>query len=188
MTLLNLNRFPVLKSLFLESNEITKIDGLENCHEIRHLVLDRNRIKDIEPGALIGQWRLEELHIDGNRLTTLGNLRHLVNLKRLYIGLNRIQEIAEISKLSALVNLTEISMIGNGVARRMLHRLVILIFVAFVQTNILDQCWCGSVQIFILLMEYVSICLRDKTLNFISWKRDMNQYFRSLIRFIQLHQ
>ena len=34
MTLLNLNRFPVLKSLFLESNEITKIDGLENCHEI----------------------------------------------------------------------------------------------------------------------------------------------------------
>lgn len=131
MTLLNLNRFPVLKSLFLESNEITKIDGLENCHEIRHLVLDRNRIKDIEPGALIGQWRLEELHIDGNRLTTLGNLRHLVNLKRLYIGLNRIQEIAEISKLSALVNLTEISMIGNGVARRMLHRLVTIIFLSF---------------------------------------------------------
>ena len=63
MALLRLKSFPVLKSLFLESNEITKIDGLENCHEIRHLVLDRNRIKDIEPQALLGQWRLEELHI-----------------------------------------------------------------------------------------------------------------------------
>lgn len=69
MALLSLRRFPQLKSLFLESNEITKIDGLENCHEIRHLVLDRNRIKEIDAGSLIGQWRLEELHIDGNRLT-----------------------------------------------------------------------------------------------------------------------
>ena len=49
-------------------------------------------------------------------------MRHLVNLKRLYIGLNRIQEISEISKLSPLQSLQEISMIGNGVARRMLHR------------------------------------------------------------------
>ena len=69
MALLSLRRFPQLKSLFLESNEITKIDGLENCHEIRHIVLDRNRIKEIDPGSLISQWRLEELHIDGNRLT-----------------------------------------------------------------------------------------------------------------------
>ena len=69
MTMLSLRRFPQLKSLFLESNEIAKIDGLENCHEIRHLVLDRNRIKEVDAGSLIGQWRLEELHIDGNRLT-----------------------------------------------------------------------------------------------------------------------
>ena len=53
---------------------------------------------------------------------SLANLRHLVNLKRLYVGLNRIQEISEISKLSPLQSLQEISMIGNGVARRMLHR------------------------------------------------------------------
>ena len=64
MTLLRLKGFPILKSLFLESNEIVKIDGLDNSHEIRHLVLDRNRIKDIEPQALLGQWRLEELHIE----------------------------------------------------------------------------------------------------------------------------
>ena len=51
---------------------------------------------------------------DGNRLTSLANLRHLVNLKRLYIGLNRIQEIAQINKLSPLQNLTEVSMFGNG--------------------------------------------------------------------------
>lgn len=41
MSLLQLRRFPALKSLFLEANDITKIDGLEGCSNIRHLVLDR---------------------------------------------------------------------------------------------------------------------------------------------------
>ena len=41
MSLLQLRRFPSLKSLFLEGNDISKIDGLEGCSNLRHLVLDR---------------------------------------------------------------------------------------------------------------------------------------------------
>jgi len=67
-------------------------------------------------------WRLEELHMDSNRVSDLNHLRALVNLKRLYLGVNRIAEVEEITKLRPLTHLKEISMIGNGVSRRMLHR------------------------------------------------------------------
>ena len=37
------------KVLFLQGNEIAKVDGLEGCHELRELVLDKNRIKFVDP-------------------------------------------------------------------------------------------------------------------------------------------
>jgi Leucine-rich repeat (LRR) protein len=54
--------------------------------------------------------------MDSNRLTYLSNIRPLVNLKRLYLGMNKIQEVEEIAKLRTLTSLVEISMIGNGLA------------------------------------------------------------------------
>jgi len=45
MSLLQLHRFPSLRSVFLESNDIMKVDGLDGCSNLRHLVLDKNRIK-----------------------------------------------------------------------------------------------------------------------------------------------
>lgn len=76
----------------------------------------RNRIKQIDPNSFQGQWRLEELHLDSNRLMSMSNIRPLVNLKRLYLGMNRIQEVDEIAKLRPLTSLMEVSMIGNGLA------------------------------------------------------------------------
>jgi len=134
MSLLQLKRFPALKSLFLDGNDITKIDGLDGCSHLRHLVLDRNRIKQIDPTSFQGQWRLEELHLDSNRLTYMSNIRPLVNLKRLYLGMNRIQEVEEIVKLRPLTSLLEVSMIGNGLARRMLHRPMLIWHVPSVET------------------------------------------------------
>ena len=122
MTLLQLHRFPSLRSLFLESNDIMKVDGLDGCSNLRHLVLDKNRIKNIDQTSFQSMWRLEELHMDSNRVSDLNHLRALVNLKRLYLGVNRIAEVEEITKLRPLTHLKEISMIGNGVSRRMLHR------------------------------------------------------------------
>jgi Leucine-rich repeat (LRR) protein len=41
ISLLHLRRMPSLKSVFLEGNDISKIDGLDGCSSMRHLVLDR---------------------------------------------------------------------------------------------------------------------------------------------------
>ena len=42
---LQLNRLVGLKSLFLQGNEIVRVEGLEGLAELRELVLDRNKVQ-----------------------------------------------------------------------------------------------------------------------------------------------
>ena len=76
---------------FLTGNEITKVEGLEGLHDLRELVLDRNKIKIISDYAFANQWNLQELHMEENRLREVAPLGCLENLQRLYLGSNRIQ-------------------------------------------------------------------------------------------------
>lgn len=119
---LQLCRLPSLKALFLQGNEITKVEGLQDCNELRELVLDKNKIKSFNENSFQGQWKLTELHIEENRLRELSYLESLVSLQRLYIGLNRIQDSKELEKLESLTKLFELSVIGNPVAKRLMHR------------------------------------------------------------------
>ncbi|CAK8686447.1 unnamed protein product [Clavelina lepadiformis] len=132
MAALQLSRLVNLKALFLQGNEISKIDGLEGLHELRELVLDRNKAKIINENSFVSQWNLQELHLEENRLRDLSNLHHLENLQRLYLGMNRIQDMLELEKLGTLPNLTEVSVIGNAVSRRLLHRPMLV----FQQSNL----------------------------------------------------
>ena len=68
-----------------------KIEGLEGLQDLRELVLDRNKIKNIGEYSFINQWNLQELHLEENRLKDLSNLCCLENLQRLFLGMNRIQ-------------------------------------------------------------------------------------------------
>lgn len=122
MAALQLGRLTSLKALFLQGNEILKIEGLEGLHDLRELVLDRNRIKGISETSFVNQWNLQELHIEENRMRELSNLNCLEHLQRLYLGSNRIQEMQELEKLDGLVNLIEISLVNNPAARRHMHR------------------------------------------------------------------
>nr|CAB3263538.1 leucine-rich repeat-containing protein 9-like [Phallusia mammillata] len=122
MASLQLSRLSNLKALFMQGNEVTKVEGIEGLHELRELVLDRNKVKLITETSFVSQWNLQELHLEENRLRDLSNFHHLENLQRLYLGMNRIQDMMELEKLESLPNLVEISVIGNAVSRRLLHR------------------------------------------------------------------
>ncbi|XP_070181590.1 leucine-rich repeat-containing protein 9-like isoform X2 [Littorina saxatilis] len=126
MAALQLSRLPSLKALFLQGNEIMKVEGLEGLHDLRELVLDRNKIKVVSDYAFANQWSLQELHMEENRLREVASLGCLENLQRLYLGSNRIQDITELGKLDALSNLVELSVVNNAVARRLLHRVVLV--------------------------------------------------------------
>ncbi|XP_071079047.1 leucine-rich repeat-containing protein 9-like [Haliotis cracherodii] len=122
MGALQLSRIPALKALFLQGNEITKVEGLDGLHDLRELVLDRNKIKGVSELAFINQWNLVELHLEENRVRDLSNLSSLENLQRLYLGSNRIQDLSELEKLDSLSNLVEISIVNNVISRRLMHR------------------------------------------------------------------
>lgn len=106
-----------LKALFLQGNEIVKIEGLETLRDLRELVLDKNKIKSIGELSFAGQMmRLSELHIEENRLKDLNNLHICRGLHKLYAANNKISEFFEIEKLIDLNHLLEISLINNPVS------------------------------------------------------------------------
>ncbi|XP_021359491.1 leucine-rich repeat-containing protein 9-like isoform X7 [Mizuhopecten yessoensis] len=126
MATLQLSRLTSLKALFLQGNDITKVEGIEGLHDLRELVLDRNRIKNISEMSFANQWNLQELHMEENRIRDLSNLNCMEHLQRMYLGSNRIQEVSELQKLEGLVNLIEISLVNNAAARRHLHRPILV--------------------------------------------------------------
>ncbi|KAK6481441.1 leucine-rich repeat-containing protein 9-like [Huso huso] len=119
---LQLSRLTHLKALFLQGNEISQIEGLEGLQYLRELVLDQNRIKTINETSFIGQVSLVELHLAENRIRELNNLQPLMELHRLFLGINKIQDISELEKLDTLPTLIELSVVGNPIARKMMHR------------------------------------------------------------------
>ncbi|XP_068737471.1 leucine-rich repeat-containing protein 9-like isoform X3 [Montipora capricornis] len=126
MAALQLSRLTGLRALFLQGNEISKVEGLEGMQTLKELVLDRNKIKGISSSSFASQWNIAELHMEENRIRELKNLEPLQNLQRLYLGMNRIQELTELERLESLRHLVELSVINNAVTRRLLHRPVLV--------------------------------------------------------------
>ncbi|XP_044128325.1 leucine-rich repeat-containing protein 9 [Bufo gargarizans] len=124
---LQLSRLRNLKSLFLQGNEISQVEGLEGLQHLQELVLDHNRIKMIAETSFAKQSSLVSLRIEENRLRDLSNLHPLIKLKKLFIGFNKIQEISEVEKLEAIPTLLELSISGNPISRKMFHRQFIVL-------------------------------------------------------------
>ncbi|XP_056401266.1 leucine-rich repeat-containing protein 9 isoform X2 [Hyla sarda] len=121
---LQLSRLRNLKSLFLQGNEISQVEGLEGLQFLQELVLDHNRIKVITETSFAKQSSLISLRMEENRLRDVNNLHPLVKLKKLFIGFNKIQEVSE---LEAIPTLQELSISGNPISRKMFHRQLIVL-------------------------------------------------------------
>ncbi|XP_072284222.1 leucine-rich repeat-containing protein 9 isoform X2 [Pyxicephalus adspersus] len=124
---LQLSRLRNLKSLFLQGNEISQVEGLEGLQFLQELVLDHNRIKLITETSFAKQSSLVSLQLEENRLRDISNLLHLMKLKKLFIGFNKIQEISEVEKLEVIPTLLELSVSGNPISRKMFHRQLIVL-------------------------------------------------------------
>ncbi|KAL0969049.1 hypothetical protein UPYG_G00222010 [Umbra pygmaea] len=122
MANLQLSRLTNLKALFLQGNEISQVEGLEGLYRLQQLVLDQNRVKALRENCFLSQSVLLELHLAENRLRELNHLTPLAQLRRLFLGMNKLQDISELDKLQVLPSLIELSVVGNPVARRCLHR------------------------------------------------------------------
>ncbi|XP_039994007.1 leucine-rich repeat-containing protein 9 isoform X3 [Xiphias gladius] len=133
MANLQLSRLTNLKVLFLQGNEISQVEGLEGLHQLRELVLNRNRIKALAENSFIAQNVLLELHLAENRIRELNHLDPLTELRKLFLGMNKLQDITELNKLEVLPSLTELSVVGNPVARNSLHRPAVVLHLSRLQ-------------------------------------------------------
>uniref|UniRef100_A0A8C7RDG2 Leucine rich repeat containing 9 n=1 Tax=Oncorhynchus mykiss TaxID=8022 RepID=A0A8C7RDG2_ONCMY len=112
MANLQLSRLTNLKALFLQGNEISQVEGLEGLHQLRELVLDRNRIKALGENSFFGQAFLLELHLAENRLRELNHLQPLTELRRLFLGMNKLQ-VPLLQQSSSVLQLQVIVLSGN---------------------------------------------------------------------------
>ncbi|PRP86016.1 leucine rich repeat containing 48-like [Planoprotostelium fungivorum] len=120
INLLHLRLFPSLASLNLEGNEITKVEGLDDCTNLRELILDRNRIKTLDSDAF-----LNLVHLKNNGISTLSGVDHLISLHTLRLSNNRIQELYELDRLSA-TRVKELYIQPNGVCRKPHYRQMVI--------------------------------------------------------------
>mmetsp|Transcript_34109 Transcript_34109/g.96662 ORF Transcript_34109/g.96662 Transcript_34109/m.96662 type:complete len:1474 (-) Transcript_34109:585-5006(-) len=123
---LGLGKLSTLRSLFLQGNDITKVDGLEGLLSLQELVLDRNRIKYVDAGAFTPVYNLRELRLEENGLRSLSNVGVMPQLQALHLSYNRISDTAELERLVGLTELMEISLVNNPVVRKQVYRAVIL--------------------------------------------------------------
>lgn len=63
-------------------------------------MLDRNRIRYVDPDAFVGLGRLRELRLEENGLRSAANLQPLTSLQSLHMGSNRISEPADLERLA----------------------------------------------------------------------------------------
>uniref|UniRef100_A0A673U1C3 Leucine rich repeat containing 9 n=1 Tax=Suricata suricatta TaxID=37032 RepID=A0A673U1C3_SURSU len=123
---LQLNRLRNLKFLFLQGNEISQIEGLDNLVVLQELVVDHNRIRAFNDSAFAKPSSLLALHLEENRLRELSKLQSLVKLEKLFLGYNKIQDMAELEKLDGISSLRELTVYGNPICRKTLHRHVLI--------------------------------------------------------------
>ncbi|XP_060780549.1 leucine-rich repeat-containing protein 9 [Neoarius graeffei] len=116
-----LSRLSGLRALFLQGNEIVQVEGLDGLSLLCELVLDQNRVKMLSETWFSSHTHLIELSLNDNRLRSLTHLQ-LTCLQRLHLNNNKLQDITELDKLEVLPSLIELSVVGNPVARRSLHR------------------------------------------------------------------
>jgi Leucine-rich repeat (LRR) protein len=100
-----------LEALWLNENEISKIDGLDKCLSLKSLYLSHNSIKSIQ--GLSSLTNLETLWLCDNKIEAIENLDSLVNLKQLWIAGNQIDSIK--TSLDNLVSLNDLNISGNKI-------------------------------------------------------------------------
>lgn len=120
---LQLGALSNLRSLFLQGNDITRIDGLSGLTSLRELVLDNNRIRYIDSESLVGLPALRELRLEDNGLRSLCGLQPVAaSLASLHVSGNRIVDLIEIDRLAALPALLEVTLTGNPLTRKHNYR------------------------------------------------------------------
>ena len=83
---LELQRFPKLRVLHLQSNSLSHLAGLNSCTSLQEIVLNKNRIRQLDADSFAGLGVVSELHLQENGLRSLAHISELSSLQSLHLG------------------------------------------------------------------------------------------------------
>ena len=92
-----------LEELCLDSNCLTKVEGLTRLTKLRHLSLSDNYITVLESSMLEHLSRLKHLSVQCNNISSLSGIQSATSLVELYVGNNNIQNVREIFFLKVIL-------------------------------------------------------------------------------------
>ena len=98
-----INNFSQLRNLWLNSNQIVKIEGLDKLDQLKKLSISNNKIKEIE--GLKDLVKLEELYLNNNQIVKIEGLEGLSQLIILDLKNNHIKKIECLEGLTQLKEL-----------------------------------------------------------------------------------
>ena len=101
-----------LEELYLDQNQIAKIEGLDRLAKLNRLDLDQNQIAKIE--GLDKLLQLQQLYLDQNQIAKIEGLDKLLQLQQLYLYQN---QIAKIEGLDKLLQLQILNLDQNQIAK-----------------------------------------------------------------------
>ncbi len=101
-----------LERLYLENNQLTKIEGLEKLSNLSTLWLENNQLTKIE--GLDKLSNLSELLLYNNQLTKIEGLENLSKLSSLWLQNNKLAKIEGLEKLG---NLSSLELVDNQIIK-----------------------------------------------------------------------
>lgn len=106
-----------LRFLFLQSNKISELNGLENILKLRVLVLDKNEITHIPVNFFERHKNIDQLYLESNKLQDLQFVSNFGSSpQKIFLGHNRIRDFNALQYLKPLKRLKEITLLGNYIS------------------------------------------------------------------------
>ena len=95
--------FPSLEDLYLASNKISDLSGMEKLSNLQYLMLNYNEITDLSP--LSGLELLYQVYLNNNSISDISALANKTNLRYLNLDDNAIENVEALSSDKALIEL-----------------------------------------------------------------------------------
>ena len=122
---LSLRLAPNLTNLILSSNSISQIINLTGLPHLRNIDLSNNKIKDIDAlHTKIGQ--ITTLNLSQNKIRTLYGLSKLYSVTNLDVSHNKLRTLADISTVTTLPCIENVTLSPNKVNNEVDYRLKVL--------------------------------------------------------------
>ena len=115
-----------LKVLHLTSNRIVKINGLDGCRELQHLVMDKNSVRHLDAAGFALNHKLKIFRAQENGMKTMANLDTMVACETLVLGSNRVSDFKVLEQLALMPKLADLTLTSQAIARKQNYRLRVL--------------------------------------------------------------